>query len=432
MELRKDFDQQYDAVIIGAGPAGMMAAIEAMTANPTLRLLLVEKMPTPGLKLRLSGKGRCNLTNAAPRREFLAHFGPNGRFLKHAFAEFFSAELLQFFERLGIRCKLERGGRYFPESDRADDIAEALVREIRRHSIQLLPRAEVGAITRLPDNGFELALTQSRRNNRQRHSIRTAKLLLATGGKSYPKTGSDGGGLALAAQLGHTVTPPMPALVPLETARTLARQLQGLHLKNVTASLWSGNKKLTDAFGEMDFSDFGVSGPIILTLSRAAVPLLHQQRPLELSIDCKPALDHNALDQRLLRDIQKRRADNAAGLLRGLLPKQMVPVFVQRLRIAADKPLNQLTAAERKALRLLLKDFRCPITGHRDYNHAIVTAGGIDIHEISPQTMESTLAPGLYVAGEMLDIDADTGGFNLQAAFSTGWLAGRSLAQSVA
>jgi predicted Rossmann fold flavoprotein len=385
-------------------------------------------MPTPALKLRLSGKGRCNLTNDAPRKEFLAHFGKNGRFLKFAFAEFSNTDLLQYFESLGVKCKLERGGRYFPQSDNATEVANALVDVVKARDIPLITHTEVHNIMPREDGGFHLTINHKPRAQASRKlEIRTQKVLLAAGGKSYPKTGSDGSGFTLASRLGHTVTPVSPSLVPLETKETLAKQLQGLHLKNVSASIWSQNKKIAEDFGEMDFSDFGVSGPIILTLSRTAVPCLQRQQPIFLSIDFKPALDHQTLDQRLLREIRKQGRRGISSLLQTLLPKRLIPVFLERLSLSGEKFLNQFTSTERKNLRRLLKDFRLEITRHRDFNHAIVTSGGISIQEISPNTMESKLVKGLYFAGEIIDVDADTGGFNLQAAFSTGWLAGRSL-----
>ncbi len=422
------FQQHYDIVIVGAGPAGLMAALESY--RPSRSSLILEKMPTPALKLRLSGKGRCNITNEASLKEFLSHFGKNGRFLRSAFAEFFSHDLLHYFETLGVHFKLERGGRYFPRSDNAAEIVNVLLDGVNVRNIPLVTHADVRNITHTPDgdDAFRLIINHTPRDSSaQRLEIRTDKVVLATGGKSYPKTGSDGHGFALASQLGHTVTPMSPSLVPLETRGTLAKQLQGLHLKNVSASIWFHNKKIAEEFGEMDFSDFGVSGPIILSLSRTAVPHLKKHHALSLAIDFKPALEHNVLDQRLLREIQTHSTHGIARLLETLLPKRLIPIFLERTGLSGDKALNQMTATERKSLRMLLKDFRIDITGHRAFNHAIITSGGISLQEISPTTMESKLVKGLFFAGEILDVDADTGGFNLQAAFSTGWLAGRSL-----
>lgn len=421
-------NQSFDIIVIGAGPAGMMAAIESYRQGRGICIL--EKMPLPALKLKISGKGRCNITNAATREEFLRHFGKQGRFLKASFAHFFNTDLLQYLQALGVEFKLERGGRYFPQSDSAHEIAEALLNRIKELGIPILTRTNVTDISRLPDGSFRLSAANPKHQPAepiQAKTLYSKNVVLASGGKSYPKTGSDGSGYALAQRLGHTVTPLFPSLVALYTEGDTAKKLEGLALKNVNVTLWINHKKASEQFGEMVFTDAGVSGPVILSLSRDAVKPLDSQQSVSISIDLKPALDHSTLEQRLLREIRDHNRRQMSSLLEALLPRKMIAVFVEILSIAPDKPLHQLNTQERKQLRLLLKDFRMRVTGHPSFDDAIVTSGGISLAEIDSQTLQSKIVPGLYFAGEVLDLDADTGGFNLQAAFSTGWLAGRSL-----
>ncbi len=414
-------------VIIGAGPAGLMAAIQAY--KPGHKILLLEKMPKPAIKLRMTGKGRCNITNNAPLNEFLPHFGKTGRFLKYAFSEFFNKELLSFFEEKGVAFKLERGERFFPVSDNAMEIANVLLNETAKRNIPIATRARVQSIENQAEKGFRIRVAHQAEKGAPEKIlwVQADSVLIATGGKSYPKTGSTGDGYRLAEELGHTCTPPTPALVPLETAGDRAQKLQGLSLKNIRAEIWRAHKKIDEQFGEMVFTDFGVSGPVILTLSKTVVKELENGEPVDLMLDLKPALDHKKVDQRILREINEHGKQGVQSLLKSLLPRKMIPLFIEILKLDADKKLNQVTADERKQLRLLLKEFRLPITGYRSYNHAIVTAGGVRTRDINPTTMESRKIPGLYFAGEVIDIHADTGGYNLQAAFSTGWVAGRNV-----
>ena len=419
---------RYDVVIIGAGPAGLIAAIEC--CKPAKTILILEKMHKPTLKLGISGKGRCNITNDAEIKAFIAHFGKNGSFLRQAFGKFFNTDLLTYFEDLGVRFKLERGGRYFPRNDNALEIVDALIGKVKNLNIPIETHSEVTAITKLPDGEFSLDIhhTAPRSNKTpDRLTVKAGKVLLATGGKSYPKTGSSGGGYPLASRLGHTITPLSPALVPITTAVDIAGNLQGLSLKNVSVSVWCEGGKAAEGFGEMVFTDDGVSGPIILSLSRTIVAYLDKKRSVRIVIDLKPALEHKAVDQRLLREIGEHGKQEFKSLLKRLLPMKLIPIFIEKLGIPADKKLSQLRIEDRKRLRLLLKEFSLEVSGYRSIDEAIVTAGGVSINEIHPRTMESKLVEGLYFAGEIIDIDADTGGFNLQAAFSTGWLAGRSM-----
>ncbi len=411
---------QYDIVVIGAGPAGLIAAIESYKSSK--KILILEKMHTPALKLKISGKGRCNITNNIELDDFISHFGKNGRFLKFAFAKFFNTDLLNYFEKLGVQFKLERGGRYFPQNDDAGDIAKALLNKVKSLNIPISANSEVINITKLPDKKFTVTINK----NTRRIQIKADKIVLATGGKSYPRTGSTGAGFKLASQLGHTVTSVSPSLVPIETKGSIAKELQGLSLKNVKAQVWCKNKKVDERFGEMVFTDFGLSGPIILSLSKTIVKLIDDKEKVFISIDLKPALDHKMIERRIIREINEHSKQGFKNLLKKLLPGKLVSVFVAKLEIPGEKQLSQINSEKRKKLRRLLKEFQFEITGYGSFNHAIVTSGGICIKEINPQTMESKLVKGLYFAGEIIDIDADTGGFNLQAAFSTGWITGRN------
>jgi predicted Rossmann fold flavoprotein len=415
----------YNTIIIGAGPAGLIAAIESH--RPSGKILILEKMHKPALKLRISGKGRCNITNDASVKDFISHFGKNGRFLKYAFAEFFNTDLLKYFENLGVQSKLERGGRYFPRNDNAQNIVKALLKKVASQNIHISTNSDVKGIKKLPDNTFAVSI-----NKKGQHITITAdNVVLSTGGKSYPKTGSTGAGYTFATKLGHTITPAFPSIVPIETRGNTAKKLQGLHLRNVFVTVWCNNKKIGERFGEMEFTDFGVSGPIILAVSKTIVRLLNEKQKVTISIDLKPALDHKKIDKRLLREINDHGKQSFKKLIKGLLPLKLIPVFIEKLKIPENMPLNQTISVDRKKLRLLLKEFPLEVTGYRSFHEAIVTSGGVSINEINPQTMESKLVSGLYFAGEIIDIDADTGGFNLQAAFSTGWIAGRAIQREI-
>ncbi len=409
--------EKYNILIIGAGPAGLMAASKC--AENSQKIVVLEKMDNPCIKLKLTGKGRCNITNSANLKDFIAHFGKGGRFLKHAFSNFFNTDLIEYFEELGVKFKLERGGRYFPESDSAFDIAEVLISDVKSKGVSILKNYEVKSIKKV-DERFEVKIEGEK-------SLEAEKIVIACGGKSYPRTGSSGDGYKLARSLGHRIIEPKPSLTPLTTKGPDAKNLQGLSLKNVKASLYCDNKKIVEQFGEMLFTDFGLSGPIILSLSKHAVPLLDDKKKIYVSVDLKTALDHQKLDGRLRREINNGGKKYFKSLLKNLLPAKLILVFVEKLDIPADKKLNQINSEERKKLKMLLKDFRFSISGYKSYDQAIVTSGGVDLREINPKTMESRIIPGLYFAGEVLDLDADTGGFNLQAAFSTGWLAGKSI-----
>ena len=413
--------KDFDIIIIGAGPAGLLAAGRA--AELGAKVLVLEKMRQEGRKLMITGKGRCNITNSAEIGEFIKHVFPKGRFLRNAFSGFYSQDIIALLERYGVEITLERGGRYFPTGNKAADVLKALLRwlaelkvEIRvGHRVEKLI-VENGAIVGVQANGQD---------------FRAGNIILATGGKSYPATGSNGDGYELAKAVGHSISTARPSLVPLETAGRTAQKLQGLALKNVRAVVWVNNKKVAENFGEMLFTHFGLSGPIILTLSRTVVDALQQQNKVELTIDLKPALDEQKLDKRLIRDLNENGKKKITNVFRSWLPASMIPVFIELLEIDPDKECHQISSKERKQIRILMKNFRFAISNHRSFKEAIITAGGIPTNEISQKTMESKIIKGLYFAGEIIDLDAETGGYNLQIAYSTGWLAGDSCMRTV-
>jgi predicted Rossmann fold flavoprotein len=423
--LRKSM-QTPRVIVIGAGAAGLMAAGQAATQGAST--LVLDKMDRAGRKLHISGKGRCNLTNTAPVAEFVERFGPNGRFLRQAFARFFSDELIALLADLGVPAVTERGGRVFPASGAADAVVAALSAWIANQGATLRTRARAEGLVLHDGCVTGVRVRRARPAGAAEEILPAQAVVLATGGASYPGTGSSGDGYRLAAEAGHTIVPIRPALVPLETAGDTARRLQGLSLRNVRVRALVRGRRHAEAFGEMLFTHFGVSGPIILSMSGRIVDALSAGASVAISIDLKPALDDPKLDERLRRDLSEQGRRGFASILRGLLPRKLIPVCIEQTGIAADAPGHQITGEQRRRLRAWLKDLRLEVTGHRPLAEAIITAGGVDLREVDPRTMASRLAPGLFLAGEVLDLDADTGGFNLQAAFSTGWVAGRAAA----
>ncbi len=406
----------YDVIIIGAGPAGLMAA--GCAAEIGGKVLILEKMRLPGRKLLITGKGRCNITNDAPIEEFIRHIFPDGRFLWNAFSKFYSGDIIKLLEKYGVESTLERGGRYFPASNKSKDVLDALLKWVNGLKVEIQCGFKVEKL--LVENGVIRGIVSNGQE------FISEKVILATGGKSYPGTGSEGDGFRLAKSVGHSIAEPLPSLVPLVCRGDVAQRLQGLALKNVNATVWVNGKKAAEEFGEILFTHFGLSGPIILTLSRKAVAELHKNSKVEISIDLKPALDEQKLDKRLIRDLNEQGKKKIGNLFRKWLPTSMIPVFLDLLKLDPEKESHQVSSAERKQIRNLLKNFRFEITGHRSFKEAIITAGGVLTKEIMPKTMESKKVSGLYFAGEILDLDADTGGYNLQIAYSTGWLAGGS------
>ncbi len=411
--------KDYDVIVVGGGAAGMMAAGQA--ASLGANTLLLEKMDQPGRKIFITGKFRCNLTNIAPVPEFIEHFNREGRFLRQAFHRFFSKELMAFFQERGVPTITERGGRVFPTSGKSAEVVFALVNWCRTSGVEIRTHAPVERLLVGTEQNQGVVTPQG--------AFYASSVILACGGASYPGTGSTGDGYSLAESAGHRIVPVRPALVPLITAGNTAQNLQGLSLRNVHLTLLADGAKAGEYFGEMLFTHFGVSGPIVLSLSREAVDLMGAGRKVTLSIDLKPGLNNNKLDQRLLRDFDSQGKKQFQTYLSQLLPRKLITTCIELTGIPAKKPCHQVTAAERQCLLNWLKDFRLEVNGQRGFRHAIVTAGGVDTQEIDPRSMESLVLPGLYFAGEIIDVDADTGGYNLQAAFSTGWLSGRSAAQ---
>ena len=413
--------QSVDVIVIGAGASGMMAAGRA--AEMGARVLLLEKMPRAGLKLGITGKGRCNLTNQGEIQSFLESYSPDGRFLRNCFARFFNQDLMTFFEQKGVPLVVERGGRVFPKSNRALDVVSALMAYLKENKVTLIK-----------DHPVKEIMVQSGQVQGVKTLDGTFKaraVILATGGASYPRTGSTGDGYRLARKAGHTIIPIRPYLIPLVIKEPWVVTLQGLSLKNVSATVFVNGRKGPSEFGEMLFTHFGISGPIILTLSGRVVDILKEGR-VEISINLKPALTPEQLDERLKREFKAHHLKGLQAILKLLLPNSLIPVFWGLVNIPGDKKGNQITAEERLRIRTLLTDLRMTVTGTRPLEEAIITAGGVLLKEVDPKTMESKIIPGLFLCGEVLDIQGKTGGYNLQAAFSTGWVAGESAARKVA
>jgi predicted Rossmann fold flavoprotein len=413
-------EKTSDIIVIGAGAAGLMAAIAAAEAGASVQLL--ESMSKPGRKLRITGKGRCNITNNNIIAEYMRQIHPLPKFCRPMFSRFFVPDALQFFHRIGVATVEERGRRVFPQSQRALDVVRALNRHIETLGVAL--RCDTAAAALQLQNGRCSGVL-----SKDGRSFTAKAVILTTGGKSYPATGSTGDGYRLAAEAGHHIVEPFPALVPLETRGILAPELQGLAMKNVSAELWTDGKKRSSRFGEMLFTHFGLSGPIILDMSREAVAAYRQGLPTEIRLDCKPALDVATLDKRLIRELEHHGKAKLKTMLKTLLPLSMIIPFCREAGLDPDKYCHQINATERHLILHKLKDLRFEIRGYRSWDEAIVTAGGVELKEVNPSTMESKVMPGLFFAGEILDLDASTGGFNLQIAWSSGYVAGKSAAQ---
>ncbi|MCL2799495.1 MAG: NAD(P)/FAD-dependent oxidoreductase [Endomicrobia bacterium] len=404
----------FEVLVIGAGPSGMIAAITA--GDRGLKTVVLEKKSRPGIKLSITGKGRCNLTNSADINEFVKSFR-NGKFLYASFKTFFNDELISFFENLGVPCKLERGGRYFPQSDKAQDIVDALSKRLKKIS-KIITGVSVKSVLKRKDGLFEV--------HSDGGSFVSKNVIIACGGLSYPSTGSTGDGYKISESFGHTVKELSAALVPIVLENPYLKELNGLKLKNVEVSVLSPQKISAKEFGEAEFTIFGADGPAVLTLSSLVGEEI-KKTDLFLSINFKPALSAQQLNLRLLREIDKFGQYPVKDMLKELLPVQAVKPFINYCGINITKKCSQISRIEREKIAASLFDFRFKIKGVKDIKEAIVTRGGVCTDEIEQKTMQSKLVKGLYFCGEIIDIDAPTGGFNLQAAFSTGYLAGKSV-----
>ena len=428
-------------IIIGGGPAGMLAAISSAKIGNEVTIL--EKMNMLGKKLLITGKGRCNITSSIPIDEFIKNIPGNGMFMYSSFNNFNNIDIIQMLEKEGVKTKVERGNRVFPVSDSSKDVQQALIKILKKLNVKVILNAKVEEILVVDE---KIENNKEDKVNRIVYGVRANiegknntlladKIILATGGKSYPGTGSTGDGYEIAKKLGHTITKIRPSLVPLtaskESSLKICKDLQGLSLKNVSIVLkdTTKNKVIYEDFGEMLFTHFGVSGPTILSssahlLKYKDVDDLMKNGNIVLDIDLKPALTTEKLDERILRDFSEEKNKEFKNSLDKLLPKKMIPVIIELSGISPDKKVNKITKKERQKLVEILKKLEIKIDGFRPIEEAIITSGGIHIKEINPKTMESKLIKGLYFAGEIIDVDAYTGGFNLQIAYSTGYTAG--------
>lgn len=407
-------EEIYDIAVIGGGPAGIMAAIRAGQLKKNV--VLIERNDSLGKKILLSGKGRCNVTNIAPIEKFVEKFGETGQFLKPALYGFFNQDLIDFFESRGLRLKTERQGRVFPVTDRAHSIVEVLKRYLEENNVQILYDMRLLDLE-IKDRLFLLHLEGNKR-------VSARKVILATGGASYKATGSTGDGFRIAERVGHNIVPLRPALVPLKTKELWVKELQGLTLKNIRITFVYDKKKIVSDVGELLFTHFGVSGPLILDLSKEIVSVLEKRKQVRLLIDIKPGLRPEQIEKRLLNEFNVRGKSQIKNIMKGLLPQRLIPVLIRLLGIEPEKRGNQITQNERRLIQDLLKGLPLTIIGSLPLEEAMVTDGGISTKEINPRTMESKIVPGLYFAGEIIDGCAPSGGYNLQKASSTGYLAG--------
>ena len=406
-------------IVIGGGPAGMFAAIAA--AENGHQVLLLEKNEKLGKKLFITGKGRCNITNSSDMEVLFQSVVTNRKFLYSAFYAYDNQMVIDFFEQSGLSVKNERGNRIFPVSDHSSDVIAALQRTLKKDGVEIRLFSEVRTLLYqdTPEGDGRVCGVQLSNGEK----LAADDVIVATGGFSYQTTGSTGDGYRFAKEAGHTVTAICPSLVPFNVKEAYVREMQGLSLKNVNVRIYYGKKKLYDEFGEMLFTHFGVSGPLILTASAMLKPDLTKQ-PLHMEIDLKPALTEEQLDKRLLKDFEEAKNRQFKNSIGRLFPAKMIPVILELSGIEPDKKVNEITKEERQQFLHLIKAFPMTLNGVRDFNEAIITKGGIKVSEVNPSTMESKLVKNLYFCGEVLDLDAVTGGFNLQIAWSTGHLAG--------
>lgn len=406
-------------IVIGGGAAGLMAAVSAAKAGAEVTIL--EKMPSLGKKLLITGKGRCNITNIGDLDDFMKNMPGNGTFLYSAMHGFNNQDIIEFMHSYGVPTKVERGGRVFPFSDKASDVVKAFQKALHELKVQVICQQAVKKIKTTNAAASEVVTLDGQ-------SFYGDAVILAAGGSSYPGTGSSGDGFILAKALGHAIITPTPSLVPLEVAEDWITDLQGLSLKNVSASVSVNGEEIAAEFGEMLFTHFGLSGPIILSLSKKIAHSLGTKNTVLIKINLKPALTAEVLDKRIQRDFEKYSRKQIKNALHDLLPSKLIDTVMDLAFLDPDKPINQVTKEERSRLLEVITSLTFTITRTRPLSEAIVTAGGVSIKEINPKTMESKLIENLYFAGEVIDIDGYTGGYNLQAAFSTGFAAGKNAA----
>ena len=403
-----------NVIVVGGGAAGMMAAVFAARNGQNVQLL--EKNEKLGKKLFITGKGRCNITNAADIEDLFTAVISNPKFLYSGFYSFTNQQVIDFFEELGVKTKVERGERVFPVSDHSSDVIAAFSRELKSLGVSVSLHTEVRELLCEQDKVCGVLLTNGKK-------MKADAVIVATGGISYPSTGSTGDGYRFAKEAGHKVTELLPSLVPMEVRQWYAKELQGLSLRNIEIRITDGKKKLYEEFGEMLFTHYGVTGPVILSASSVVGKTL-RKKELTLHIDLKPALSEEQLDKRILREFDANHNKQYKNSIDSLFPAKLKPVMIELSEIEPEKKVNEITKEERQRLVHLIKDFTMTLTGLRGYNEAIITKGGVSVKEIDPGTMESKIIKGLYFAGEVLDLDAVTGGYNLQIAWSTGYLAG--------
>lgn len=400
--------------VIGAGPAGIIAA--GMAASRYNNVTLIEKNEKIGKKLFITGKGRCNITNAAPIEDFFDNIIRNKSFLYSSLYSFTNEDIIRLLSNLGLSTKVERGNRVFPTSDKSSDVIQTLTKFLANNKVHIMLNSNVTNIY-YKDNKFLITINDN--------TLEFDKLIIATGGKSYPATGSTGDGYDFAKRFGHTITPLNPSLVPIETEDSWKKELQGLSLRNVTLKTYNQNELLHEEFGEMVFTHYGISGPIVLSTSNYLHS--HKQQGMNLKIDLKPALDEKKLDLRILRDFEQNLNKQIKNSLNDLLPQKLIPLIISLSGINPETIVNQITRSERIRLIELIKGLPLTFKGFRPIEEAIITSGGVSTNEINPSTMESKIIPNLYFAGEIIDVDALTGGYNLQIAYSTGYLAGMNI-----
>jgi len=410
--------EKFDVIVAGAGPSGIMAAIGA--AQRKRKVLLIERNSSLGKKLLISGGGRCNLTNSCDIAEFLEKFSASRNFLRNTFARFFNTDLISFFKNSNLRFKVEDDGKVFPESDKAEDVLDVLKTKLKNRNIKIVFNERVQKIL-VKNRVIEGVLTHSKK------SFKAEKVVIATGGLSFSLTGSSGDGYRMAQDLGHEIIPLRPVLVPVLIKEKFIRDWQGISLKNVCLTLLVGAKKIDSRFGDMLFTHFGISGPIVLDISADTYDALRLGKDVALGINFKTELDNKKLDTKLLNEFSANPKKTIKNILKNLLPHKMIDGFLRYCCLDAKKTASQITTEERKRLIKGLLDLRLTVSGVKSIKDGTVTGGGVNTKEINPKTMESKLISGLYFVGEVVDIDAKTGGYNMQAAFSTGWACGDSL-----